>query len=154
MKTRALTMACLIMPLMIYAQNHVQTFRGTVFEQETLMPLIGANVTIQNTDLGTSTDQDGQFIIPEVPTGRQTMVITYLGYEPVLISDVLITTGKELVLEIGMTESLVAMEEIVVKANTEKSIPSNEWQLRAPVLFRSKKQVDMPPVCLTRLVWP
>jgi len=135
MKIKALFLVCCCMPIMIFAQTHFQTFRGSVFEQETLTPLIGANVVVANTDLGTSTDMDGQFEIKNVPTGRQNIMVTYLGYEPVLINNVLITTGKELVLEIGMTESLIAMDEVVVKANDEKSAPLNEMAIASARSF-------------------
>lgn len=135
MRTFALFLACLCMPFLSIAQNHVQTFRGTVFEQETLMPLTGANVVVQNTELGTSTDIDGLFIIENVPTGRQSIIVSYLGYEPVIIHNVLLTTGKELVLEIAMTESLVDMSEIVVKANSEKSAPINEMAIASARSF-------------------
>lgn len=135
MKTKALLLACLFMPLSIIAQNHVQTFRGTVFEQETLTPLIGANVMVENTNLGTSTDLEGQFAIPEVPTGRHNIVVTYLGYEPVYMANILITTGKELVLDIAMTESLISIDEIVVRANDEKSVALNEMAIASARSF-------------------
>ncbi|MCB0689745.1 MAG: TonB-dependent receptor [Saprospiraceae bacterium] len=135
MKTSALVLACLYMPFLIYAQNHVQTFRGTIFEQETLTPLTGANIMIENTDLGTSTDLDGHFEIKNVPIGRQNIVITYLGYEPVYLNNILITTGKELVLDIGMTESLISMEEVVVRVDQEKAAPLNEMALSSARSF-------------------
>lgn len=135
MKTLAFLLACIAMPLITIAQTHIQTFRGTVFEQETLMPLTGANVVIENTGLGTSTDADGHFVIEQVPAGRRNITVTYLGYEPVIINDVLITTGKELVMEIGMTEALVAMQEIVIKANSDKSVPLNEMAIASARSF-------------------
>ena len=135
MKTRAFLLACIFMPLLIIAQTHVQTFRGVVFDQETLTPLIGANVIVENTNLGTSTDLDGQFQIQDVPIGRHNILVTYLGYEPVYIANVLITTGKEMVSDIGMTESLISMDEVVVKANDEKSVPLNEMALASARSF-------------------
>lgn len=135
MKTKAFLLACMFMPLMIIAQTHVQNFRGIVFDQETLTPLIGANVIVENTNLGTSTDLDGQFQIQDVPVGRHNILVTYLGYEPVYIANILITTGKEMVSDIGMTESLISMDEVVVKANDEKSVPLNEMALASARSF-------------------
>ncbi|NND32363.1 MAG: TonB-dependent receptor, partial [Saprospiraceae bacterium] len=137
MKTVALSLAMSIACLITYAQNHQQNFRGRVFDQESLTPLIGANVTIENGDpnLGTSTDIDGEFSIPNVPIGRNNIVVTYLGYEPTILGNVLFTTGKEVVLEIPMTESLVEMQEIVVKANSEKSAPLNEMAMTSARSF-------------------
>ena len=94
--------------LIIYGQTHVQNVRGKVVDNESLLPLIGANVSIISSQdlLGTSTDEDGYFDINQVPIGRHTFSISYLGYEPVIIQNILVTTGKEVVLDINMTESL------------------------------------------------
>ncbi|MCB0666378.1 MAG: TonB-dependent receptor [Saprospiraceae bacterium] len=121
-----LTISCF--PLLAWTQS-VQTCRGIVFEQETLHPLTGVNIVIEATDLGTSTDQDGHFEIPNIPVGRHNIIISYLGFEPVYIRNLLITTGKEAVLDIGMTEALISMEEVVIKANADKSAPLNDMAI-------------------------
>ncbi len=122
----------------IFAQTqHTQTVRGQVIDGETLTPLIGANVTIEPSQplLGTSTDADGTFKIERVSIGRKTLTISYLGYEPLVVPNVLITTGKEVVLQLEMTEALVSMEEIVVSANSEKSTPLNEMAIASARSF-------------------
>lgn len=64
--------------------THKQNLRGTIIDQESLLPLIGANVTITSTPtpMGTSTDADGRFAIPDIPVGRHETAVTYLGYDP------------------------------------------------------------------------
>jgi hypothetical protein len=137
MKTLVSSIILCFIHLVAFSQNHHQTLRGKVFDQETLMPLIGANVTIENIDpiLGISTDIDGTFIISEVPIGRRNILVSYLGYEPTVMSNVLFTTGKEIVLEIPMIESLISMEEVVVLANSEKSAPLNEMAIASARSF-------------------
>ena len=53
---------------------------GRVVDKTTGDPLPGANVTIQGTSIGASTDLDGKFNLKNVPTGRQSMRVTYIGY--------------------------------------------------------------------------
>ncbi len=55
-----------------------RTVTGTVID-ETGLPVIGANVIIENTALGTITDIDGKFSL-EVPDGSDNLVISYTGY--------------------------------------------------------------------------
>jgi len=117
------------------AQTHLQTLRGVITDQETLVPLTGANISIEGTSLGTSADLDGRFEIKDIQIGRHNILITYLGYEPIVMKDVLLTSGKEVVLEISMTESLVQMDEIVVSSESTQSTPLNEMALASARSF-------------------
>ncbi len=136
---KAVAIACLSLCLLMsaQAQDHTQNIRGRVIDKESLIPLIGANILLQGTlpQIGSSTDIDGRFELPNVPIGRQSLEVTYLGYEPVYISNILLTSGKELVLEIEMTEALIKMEEIVVDAATEKSQVLNEMAIASARSF-------------------
>lgn len=111
-------------------QTITQTIRGNLVDQESKMPLLGANVTLLLTDplQGTTTDLDGNFKLENVPVGRHNIEITYLGYEPIVMRSILLTSGKELVLNVGMVESAITMEEVVVKASSsDKTKPLNEF---------------------------
>jgi len=56
------------------------SIKGRVVDNETGSPLFGANVVVQNTSLGASTDLDGRFNIRSVPAGKQTLRVSYIGY--------------------------------------------------------------------------
>jgi len=56
---------------------------GRVTEAETGAPLPGANVAIEGTSVGTSTDRDGRFRLGSVPTGSQTLVASFVGFQTV-----------------------------------------------------------------------
>jgi hypothetical protein len=102
----------------IIAQDLTQTIRGTITDQDSNSPIIGANVIIIDSDplLGSSTSLDGTFHIDRVPVGRASLKITCMGYEDILLPNLLITSTKELVLDISLIESIVKMEEIVINA--------------------------------------
>lgn len=79
---------------------------------------------------GTSTDAEGNFRVGGVPVGRHTLKITSVGYEEQIISELAVGSGKEVVLTIGLNESLVQMQEIVVSAvSQEKGTPRNEMTM-------------------------
>lgn len=61
---------------MTFAQ---QTVTGTVIEQETGEPVIGASVLVEGTQLGRTTDVNGEFTIQNVPASAKTLRVSYVG---------------------------------------------------------------------------
>ena len=92
----------------IFAQNPTQTIRGTVSDKQSFSPIPGVNVIIigSNPVKVGSTDIDGKFKIMEVNPGRYDLKVTYLGYKEIVLPKVVVTSGKEIVLEIGMEENI------------------------------------------------
>lgn len=105
-----------------------QAIRGQVLDLDTQAPLIGVNVIVLDSQplLGASTNEDGRFVIQNVPVGRVSIQITYIGYEPLLLSDVLVTSGKELVLDLELQESVIETEGVVVVAEELEGLAVNE----------------------------
>lgn len=116
----------LIFPTVIFSQN--QTVRGTVLDQQSEMPLIGVTVELLGSTeaTGTVTDVDGSFELNNVPVGRQVFQFSYLGFEPVTIPNVVVTAGKEVSLDVSMSESLVQLNEVVVIGTVAKDKAGNE----------------------------
>ncbi len=119
------------------SQSIRQTVRGRIIDEDSRTPLPGANVRVLDSEqlLGASTDADGNFRIENVPTGRITLLISFIGYEERVIPNLLVTAGKETVLEVVLKESLVVMEDVVVTANQDKSALTNEMALTSARTF-------------------
>ncbi len=107
-------------------EDYKQTIRGSVVDADTKNPLIGANVFIVNPDLllGAATDIDGMFKIEKVPVGRHAIRVSYLGYENKTVTNQLIGSGKQLVLNIEVTESIMKTQAIVVTPEEENKAAS------------------------------
>jgi len=114
----------------LFAQNaeYTQTIRGKVIDKQSQQPLPGATVVLLNSDpkVGTITDFDGEFKLDNVHVGRQGVQISFMGYNPAVISNLNLTSGKETVLNIELEEQAIVTEEIVVKANRPKDQTINE----------------------------
>lgn len=110
------------------AQELTQQVRGSVVDQDTKVPLIGATVLLIGSDplVGVSTDVDGRFILSNVPVGRHDLQVQYLGYETKNINQLDVGSGKEVVFTIEMVESTAQLAEVVVKAEKDPSKPNNE----------------------------
>lgn len=112
---------------MAFSQTVLQTVRGLVYDNETQTPLIGASVVITGTNplLGASTNLTGNYIIPYVPLGRFNIQISYIGYDQAIVSGILVTSGKEVVINTGLKQYVNQMSEVTVKAFSRKDIPLN-----------------------------
>ena len=110
------------------AAQEGQTVKGAVVDQQSELPIIGATIELLTVDpvMGTVTNLDGYFSIDDVPVGRHQLRISYLGYSSVTIPNVLVTSGKQVDLNIGLEESIVQMNEVVVTSKVEKGRAQNE----------------------------
>lgn len=109
-------------------EDLTQTIRGTVVDAVSGYPIIGAYVIVLNSEpkVGTTTDINGLFELKKIPVGRQAIQINYIGYETKNYSNLLLTSGKELVLEVRLEEKINAIGEVVIKADSKKAEAQNE----------------------------
>lgn len=116
---------------MICGQTPTQVVRGKVVDAQTKTGLEGANVIVLNSDpvLGMNTRQDGSFKIPEVPVGRHSVKVSYVGHRTVVIPELLVSSGKETVLTVELEEIVVSAKEVEVKASVDKDKPINPMAL-------------------------
>ena len=107
---------------------NAQTIKGNLSDAQAEIPLIGATVELLSiaTPIGTVSDIDGRFVLDNVPVGRHVLRISYLGYESITLPNLLVTKGKDLILEVKLQEAIVAMDEIVVTGKVEKDRANNE----------------------------
>ncbi len=117
----------LLLTFPVFSQDF-QTVKGRVLDRQSEQPLTGVTVEVSDTDpsLGAVTDIDGRFVLTRVPLGRHAIRLRYLGYETLTIPNVLVNAGKEVVLNLSMEESVVRMNEVVVKANKNRKEVNNE----------------------------
>ena len=63
--------------------NRFGNVSGIVSESIDGETLIGVNLLIKGTSLGTSTDEYGEYIIRRIPVGEQILIVSYIGYESI-----------------------------------------------------------------------
>jgi hypothetical protein len=112
----------------IQSQTLKQTIRGKVSDTDSKITLVGVSLYIEGTDpvIGTITDNEGNFKFSMLPIGRYNVVVSYLGYSQKVIPNILLGAGKEVYLNIELTENLKKLEEVVVKVRKNKGEPLNE----------------------------
>ena len=112
------------------AQPATQILRGTVLDAGAKAPVIGATVVVVGTEptLGGSTDTEGRFRLSHVPVGRVQLRVTSIGYEDLFLNEVTVTAGKEVVLDLRLTERLTKLGEVqvVYRRTEDRTVTNNE----------------------------
>lgn len=95
------------------------TVRGTVTDQSSGQPVMGAQVVVANTRLGAVADQNGRYVISQVPAGPQTLTVRMLGYAPQTTS-IVVTDNGEVTADFTIERSASQLSEIVVTATGDQ----------------------------------
>ncbi|RMF57979.1 MAG: TonB-dependent receptor [Calditrichaeota bacterium] len=93
------------------------TLAGKVVDQHTQQPLVGVNVVVENTLLGATTDEEGFFVILQIPSGSYNIRFEYLGYRTLIKSNVIINPGRKTVLNVEMQIDVLEGEKVEVTAS-------------------------------------
>ena len=127
-----LFVACTLLATNISAQDNkpVQTIRGIAIDYASGTPIPYATVQLLDLpQMGTTTDNDGKFVIKNVPVGRYDLQASFLGYEPTIFREIMLTSAKEVSLEVQMKENTRLLEEVVVRPRINKEEPMNKMAL-------------------------
>ena len=107
---------------------------GTVTDSTTGEPIAGVNITILQTDQGTSTGSDGQYEFISVREGTYSIEFSHIGYEKKIITSVEIRAGEQKKLDINLIESFIELESVEVNAmryqQTQEDTRTSIIQLR------------------------
>ncbi|WP_208025679.1 TonB-dependent receptor [Niastella caeni] len=116
------------MTVRLQAQNNTQTVKGIVIDKASEKPLAGVSVTVAGMSIGTTTDSTGSYKLANVPVGRQRVSFTSVGYKPVSIPEVLVTIGKQVILDVSLEESIRTLNKVSVTApRARKGMALNEF---------------------------
>lgn len=113
-----------------------ETLRGTVKDAITGEPLIGATVKIVELENAAAiADIDGKYQINLAKGGRYTIEANYVGYEPSVTKEILISGAKEVVLDITLRENSTELKEVVVRPRVNKEATVNPTVLTGGVML-------------------
>jgi len=98
-----------------HAQPQTGSLEGRIVDASTGEPLQGAHIILEGTAIGTSSNEDGEFLLRNLPEGEQIFVVAYLGYhsEEIVVT---ILPNETLEYNIALQEQVVAGEELVIHA--------------------------------------
>lgn len=115
-----LSLSCLIS----FAQTGV--IRGTITDKQSEKTIPGVTIELLgNPSINNITDEKGNFELLNVPLGRQTIRVSFIGYESSTVPDIDVTSGKEVIISVSLIEKFNTLDEVVIVSdgnNKAKSI--------------------------------
>jgi iron complex outermembrane recepter protein len=123
----------LTMPVALYAAGGTVT--GKITDSGTSESLPGANVTVKGTSLGAASGLNGVYNISGVPSGAQTLVVSFMGYKP-LEEDVTVSGGGKVSVNFVLESEVIIGKEISILADRAQ-------ERKTPVAFSTVKKADM-----------
>jgi hypothetical protein len=98
---------------------------GTIFDEKSGEPLIGASVQVEGTPIGAACDIDGRYVINNVPHGTHTLLIASLGYTPKRITEVAVTNEEPILIDASLGEAVTELKPIEVTAERARATESS-----------------------------
>lgn len=102
--------------------------KGKIIDINSQLPLVGANIVIKSTSLGTISDEDGYFSIEDIPNGNYSISASYIGYKTVYLSDIWVRPNAYDFLNVKLEQSVIQIDDINVEENFFKKSLVNEFQ--------------------------
>ncbi len=93
------------------------TIRGRVFNEKTNDPLPFVNIVIYGTNIGSTSDLDGNFLFTGVQPGFVKLSASFVGFEPAFTPEFQVTNARTSTIEIPMREMVIQLEQVEVRAS-------------------------------------
>lgn len=125
----------------VQAQVLTQTIRGRVIDADSKSPVPGAAVKLTSNDsiMPVATDGNGYFRMLHIPVGRHSLFVSSMGYEETSLSNIVVTSGKEVVLTIELREKVYTSGEVEVVYEKDKTKANNELVTISARNFQSEE---------------
>lgn len=134
---RFLVLVLLSFHIIVFGQSVSNgTIKGRLIDSESRYPLIGANIILKNTPSGASTNENGEFEIQNVSPGTYALVFSYIGYEQMVKTDIIVRPGRITFVEAELKPVSLNMSDVVVRASYFSEI---EEQPLSAVTFSSEE---------------
>lgn len=141
--TVILSTLCLLVSTKILFAGTTGKIVGKVVDDQTNEPIVGANVLVEGTYLGAAAGIDGFYSINNVPPGKYRLIASAVGYQKVIIENVLVKIDLTTRVDIKMTSSVIQLEKEIVVTSER---PLVQKDLTSTSVTISSDDIKMMPV--------
>lgn len=128
----------IIFPTLLFGQGSI---KGIVYDSKTNTPLVSANIYIQDLNIGTITDNNGNFVFENVAIGKHSISISFMGYTSV-IKELELKKEQNINLKIKLEYTFILGKEVQISAKKEENI--KEQSNRVNMITAS--QIEAAPI--------
>ena len=119
---------CLSISVIFPNEDLKGIIRGQVLDSENQLPLTGANILVNKNNLGTISDENGFFILENIPQGYYNISISYIGYKLKILNDVWVRPRAHDFLSMTLDPKVLKLEGISVEESYFSKSIVNEYQ--------------------------
>ena len=110
---KSMIIILILLSQIIFAQEKGK-IEGFIKDRITQQPLISANIILEGTNIGSTTNEKGYFSISDLPVGLYRLKISYIGYRSKIIPEVMVLSSKPTFLNIMMDEEAINLKGVTV----------------------------------------
>ena len=141
--TRIIIITLLLIPGWLLYAGTTGKIAGRILDGNNNEPLIGVNVYLEGTSLGATTDLEGYYVILNIPPGKHTMVVEYLGYQTIKLTDVSVSIDLTTKQNFSLSEQTLELDEVIVVEGTRPLLQRDVTSSQALV---SSDEIEVLPV--------
>lgn len=134
------TALTLLLAPLAHGQDRTGSIVGVVTDRDTRQPIGQATVSVVGSTLGATSDNAGRFVIKGVPEGSHRLRAWRLDYPAVLLSDIVVSPGRETEARVQLVTEAVPQAEVEVKADAfakPKDQANSSYQMSYEEIRRS-----------------
>ena len=108
-----------MLPTISFAQSNTQNIRGNIADKLSQNPLVGATIQISSLQITVNSDSLGNYVLLNISPDRYEIKVTFPGYKTIVMPNVMVTSGKEVILDIALEEEYEQLGEVTVNATNK-----------------------------------
>jgi hypothetical protein len=116
------------------------TIKGRISNEINNNSIKGAAILIENTEIGTTSDENGNYLLENLTPGNYTITVSFLGFESTVFYDINIPTNKFVSLDITLLEETSSLDEVQLEVSPfkkSKESPINLQKISAEEIYRN-----------------
>jgi outer membrane receptor for ferrienterochelin and colicin len=115
---------------------------GKITDESNGEPIVGANIVIEGTRLGASSDVNGDYIVLNIPPGLYNIKVSSIGYGTVITQNVKIIVDQTTEISVTLKQTALEVSEVVVTART----PLIQKDLTGSIAVMTRDEIESLPV--------
>lgn len=116
------------------------TIKGRISNEINNNSIKGSAILIENTEIGTTSDENGNYLLDNLTPGNYTITVSFLGFESTVLYDINVPTNKFVSLDITLLEETSSLDEIQLEVSPfkkSKESPINLQKISAEEIYRN-----------------
>ena len=129
MQIKYILLIIILSSLSLSQSDSTGAVKGRIVDTDSQLPLVGANIALKSTDIGSVSDEEGYFNINSIPMGDYTVTFSYMGYKTQNKADIWVRPNGYEFLNIELESHVIQINDILVEESYFERSMIKEYQV-------------------------